>query len=47
MNEMIYPARIYLFEGELSLIQISKKINGTIYSPLDYYSPLKVLKEMD
>ena len=46
MNEMIYLARIYLFEGQLTPIEISKRVNGTLFSYLNYNNPLKVLKEM-
>jgi hypothetical protein len=46
MNEMIYIARTYLFEEQFTLIEISKKVNATLFSYLDYNNPLKVLKEM-
>jgi hypothetical protein len=46
MNEMVYFACNYIIEEQPPLIEISKKVNDLIFSPLDYNNPLKVLKEM-
>ena len=46
MNDMIFTAKVFITESELSLTEITKRINDTPLSYINYECPLSALKQL-
>jgi len=46
MNDMIFHSKFYLSEYQLTLIEISKRLNKMPYSYLKYRNPSAIIKQM-
>jgi len=46
MNDMIFQSKYFLTEYNLSTIEISKRLNETIFGYIKYERPLSVLKQL-
>ena len=46
MNDMVAQSKFYISECQLTPIEISKRLNETPYSYLEYNNPLAVIKQM-
>ncbi|MGA9295513.1 MAG: hypothetical protein WBV81_23180 [Ignavibacteriaceae bacterium] len=46
MNDMIFQSKYYLTEYNLSTVEISKRLNETIFGYIKYESPISILKQL-
>ncbi|MGB8316519.1 MAG: hypothetical protein WCE54_00240 [Ignavibacteriaceae bacterium] len=46
MNDMIFQSKYYLIEYNLSTVEISKRLNETIFGYIKYESPISILKQL-
>ena len=46
MNDMIFQSKYYLTEYNLSTVEISKRLNETIFGYIKYERPVSILKQL-